>query len=31
VTFSVASNPGNARTGIITIAGLSFAVNQQPH
>jgi hypothetical protein len=31
VTFSVASNPGSARTGIITIAGLSFAVNQQPH
>jgi hypothetical protein len=28
VTFSAASNPGSARTGIITIAGLTFTVNQ---
>jgi hypothetical protein len=28
VTFSAASNPGVARTGTITIAGLAFTVNQ---
>jgi hypothetical protein len=29
VTFSVANNPGANRTGTITIAGLTFTVNQQ--
>jgi hypothetical protein len=31
VTFSVASNPAEARTGTITIAGLTFTVNQAKH
>lgn len=31
VTYSVEPNPGGARTGILSLAGQSFLVNQQPN